>query len=97
MWVLKKILIYFIEVLIPCTIGTVIEHQHDRLLDELCAFPWYELSLKEQKIFLQLIHKCQYLNSLELPLVGDVNFELLKDILNAAYSYCMYILNFVQI
>lgn len=89
--------IFFIEVSIPCVIGTIIDHQKNRLIDEVWSFPWYELSKTEMKIFLQFFHYCQKMNELEVPIAGNVDFELLVSIIYGTYTFFMFILNFVKI
>jgi hypothetical protein len=87
----------FFDVFIPCLVGTIISHSNDRILDSLLNFPWYELSNSNQKIFLQIIHLCQNLKEFELPMIGTVDMELLKQIIFGTYSYFNYIMNFVEI
>jgi hypothetical protein len=90
------ILNLFLLVLVPCVEGTVILQQKEKLLNEMCAFPWYELSKPKQKIFLQLIHLVQNSNDLNVVIVGDVDMELFTDVMNGAYSYFNYLYNFVD-
>ncbi|KAG5681811.1 hypothetical protein PVAND_011219 [Polypedilum vanderplanki] len=86
----------FFQVFVPCIQGTLMLHQKEKLLNELYDFPWFELSKDKQKIFLQFIHLCQNSNELEIAIVGDVDMELFKDIINGAYSYFIYLKDFVK-
>ncbi|KAG5676406.1 hypothetical protein PVAND_006244 [Polypedilum vanderplanki] len=52
---------FFFQVFIPCSQGTIISNQKKKLLIAIWDFPWYELSLKNQKVFLQFLHLCQNL------------------------------------
>ncbi|CAG9802700.1 unnamed protein product [Chironomus riparius] len=89
-------LLFFIEVLLPCLLGSIVSYQNEKLLKEFCSFPWYELSIPSQKIFLQHIHMCQNLAKLTVPIFGELEMELFAQILNEAYAYLMFILNFVH-
>lgn len=79
----------------PCIFGSIISYQNEKLLSELCGFPWYELPLKDQKIYLQMLHAFQNTAVLEVPIVGKLNLELCTDIINKVYTFLMYIINFV--
>ncbi|KAG5676480.1 hypothetical protein PVAND_006311 [Polypedilum vanderplanki] len=91
--------IYFMtqQVAMPCIIGTMISTQNTKILNELSSFPYYEMSIKSQKIFLQFLLECQNANSFNLPIFGILNMELFTDVIHGAYSYLMYVLNFVKI
>jgi len=93
---ISAFLIFFIEILILCLLGSIVIYQNEKLLNELCSFPWYELSVPTRKIFLQTIHMCQNLTYLEIPIFGNLGMELFTRILNEAYAYLMFILNFVH-
>jgi hypothetical protein len=84
-------------VLMPCIEGTLISHQKQKLLDELYSFPWYELSISKQKTFLQFIHLVQQSSEFEVPIIGILDMELFTNVMNGAYSYFMYLFNFVNI
>lgn len=87
---------FFFQVISPCIIGTVISHQNARITMQLEAFPWYEMSRSEQKTFLQLIHYCQNLKKLSMPILGNVDMALFTHIVNTSYSMFNFILNFVH-
>lgn len=89
-------LIFLFQVLMPCTLGALISHLNQRLLEAVCEFPFYELSISKQKIFLQFMHACQTANKLILPIVGVLNMELFRNVLNAAYSYFTLVWNCVK-
>jgi hypothetical protein len=89
------VIFLFSLVFTPCVQGTLILHQKEKILDEICAFPWYELSNRKQKMFLQLIHLAQNSTELTVPIVGDIDMELFTDVMNGGYSYFNYLYNFV--
>jgi hypothetical protein len=64
-------------------------------LAKVCSFPWYELSNRKKKMFLQFIHLVQNSTELIAPIVGDVDMELFTDVMNGGYSYFNYFYNFV--
>jgi hypothetical protein len=88
-------MVFFFQVFTPCLIGTIISIKNEQLLQAVCDFPWYELSVKRQKIFLQFIHQCQNAAEFKLPMVGDVNVELFTSVMNTSYSYIVFLLKFV--
>lgn len=88
--------VFFIQILILCLLGSIVTHQNEKLLKELCSFPWYELSNPSRKLFLQHIHLCQNLVYLEIPIFGNLGMNLFAQIMNDAYAYLMYILHFVH-
>jgi hypothetical protein len=90
------ILYLFSLVLVPCIQGTVILHQKEKLLNAICAFPWYELSKSKQKMFLQLIHLAQNANEFVVPIIGSIDMELFADVVNGGYSYFNFLYNFVD-
>jgi hypothetical protein len=89
------IIFLFSLVFTPCVQGTVISHQKKKLVDEICAFPWYELSKTNQKLFLQLIHLTQNSTELTVPIVGQMNMERFTDVMSGGFSYFSYLYNFV--
>jgi hypothetical protein len=89
------LMIYFIaQVLVPCIQGTMVVIQKEKILDELWKFPWYKLSGPQQKIFLQLMHRCQQSKEYEIFIIGNLNMELFTKVMNGAYSYFMFLWNF---
>lgn len=89
-------LIFFFQVFGICLQGTFIAYQNELVLQAVCEFPWYELSISKQKNMLQFIQICQNSAEFEIPILGGINMELFANIMNAAYSYFMFILNFVK-
>jgi hypothetical protein len=87
--------VLFFQVLIPCVLGTVVNTQSERLLQAVCDFPWYELSPKMRKVYLQFVQQCQNTTEYELPIFGELNMELFTDIMNTSYSYLTYLMNFM--
>lgn len=85
-----------LQVLMPCLQGTIISHQNQKILNEVNGFPWYKMSIKMQKVWVQFIHQCQNANELEIMFIGVLNMECFKDVMNGAYSYFMYVLNFLN-
>jgi len=89
------LIILIIQVFVQCFEGTLVSIQNEKLLEKLYEFPWYELSNSQKKIFLQFLCICQNTNSFSLPIFGNVNMELFTDIMQAAYSFLMYVIKFV--
>jgi len=88
--------ILLFQVLLPCTNGHLINKQNEKLLDAVNDFPWYELSVKKRKIFLQSILVCQHTRTLTLPIIKQVDMELFTNFINASYSYFMVMIKFVK-
>jgi hypothetical protein len=88
--------IVLFQVLLPCTNGHLISKQNKKLLDAAYDFPWYELSVKKRKVFLQFLLVCQQTRKLSLPIIGNVDMELFTSFVNASYSYFMLMLKFVR-
>ncbi|CAG9806810.1 unnamed protein product [Chironomus riparius] len=89
-------MIFTLQVFMHCVEGTLVSIQNDKLLAKVQDFPWYKLSHPQKKIFLQFLCICQSTNSFSLPIFGDVNMELFKDIMQATYSFLMCIIQFVN-
>jgi hypothetical protein len=92
---ISYLFILILQVTMPCLIGTMILTQNEKLLNALWSFPWYELSLKNQKVFLQFIHACQNAKHFNLLVIGTLNMELFMSVINGSYTYLMYILKFM--
>jgi hypothetical protein len=92
---ISYLFILILQVAMPCIFGTMVSTQNEKLLDAVCSFPWYELSVKNQKVFLQFLFECQNANQFDLLIIGLLDMELFKSVMNGAYSYLMYILNFM--
>lgn len=90
------IAVFCTQVAVPCVIGSIIDYQNTKILDELKSFPWYDLSRKSQKTFLQFIQCCQNSGELKIVIIGSINMELFTQIINAAYSYLMFILSILK-
>jgi len=90
-------MIFTLQVFIHCVEGTLVTVQNEKLLTKVQEFPWYELSSRQKKIFLQFLCICQCTNSFSLSIFGDVNMELFTDIMHAAYSFLMYVIQFVNV
>jgi hypothetical protein len=91
---LSAILLF--QVLLPCANGHLINTQNEKLLNAVNDFPWYELSAKKRKIFLQFVMVCQHTEKLTLPIIGYVDMELFTNFVNASYSYFMVMLKFAK-
>lgn len=83
------------EVTIPCILGSIVEHQNERIVNAIYDFPFYDLDVADQKTFLQFLMFAQNSAKLSLPFFGTVNLELLKNVLNGGYSYFTYIKSFL--
>lgn len=88
--------ILLFQVLLPCANGYLINKQNEKLLDAVYDFPWYELSAKKMKSFLQFLLVCQHTKTLTLTIIGDVDMELFTNFVNASYSYFMFLVEFVK-
>lgn len=88
---------FLFQVASPCIIGTIAMHEAERLSEALIDFPWYKLPKNQQRNFMILIHYCQNTNAFELPIIGKMNMELYANVLNGAYSWLTFILNFVEV
>jgi hypothetical protein len=86
-------LISFYQVLVPCVVGTVMSTQNRKLVNAVCEFPWYNLSPKMKKVYLQFIHQCDNTNEFNYTIIGKVNMELFTDVMKASYSYMTYMMN----
>lgn len=79
----------------PCVLGALMEHQSHRIIDILWDFPFYELDIKDQKIFLQFLLFAQQFPEFEMPIFGNVDMELFKNVVYGGYSYFTFIINFI--
>ncbi|KAG5679878.1 hypothetical protein PVAND_009415 [Polypedilum vanderplanki] len=84
---------YCLQVFIPCSQAAIIVNQKEKLLSALWNFPWYELSKSNQKIFLQFMHLCQNSSEFKVIIVGKLSMETFTQIMNAAYSSVLFLLN----
>ncbi|KAG5670835.1 hypothetical protein PVAND_001069 [Polypedilum vanderplanki] len=82
------------QVLVPCLLGTLISNANERLLRNFWNFPWFDLSMKNQKVFLQFLHRVQNSKEFKIVIIGGLNMELFTDVINVAYSFMMYLLKF---
>lgn len=89
--------IHVFNVLMQCIEGTIVSIQNEKLLMGILNLPWYELSKSQQKIFLQFIHECQGTHVLTVPIVGTLNMQLFTNVVNGAYSFLMFIIQFVKV
>jgi hypothetical protein len=87
--------IYIFQLVCTCTIGSMMLTNNEKILQELLDFPWWLMDKSSQKLFLQFIHKCQNRNQFVLPIIGLIDYKLLVDVINGAYSYFMFIWNFL--
>jgi hypothetical protein len=88
---------FFFQMAIPCLIGNLISIQNEKLTDAIYDTTWYDIDENEtKKILQQLLLIAQNSGSIELPMLGDLQNELLATIVNAIYSYCTAILSFVK-
>lgn len=86
---------FFSQILVYCVLGEMIEREHERIERALWEFPFYELDVGDQKIFLQTLMFARNSRKMDVTFFGHVNFELLKNVMNAGYSYFMFIWNFI--
>lgn len=86
----------FIQIAIPCFIGNLINLQNERFVRALYDLPWYKIDdIEARKMFLQFLLFSQKSENLSLPMMGKMSMELLRNIINAIYSYTMFIYKFV--
>lgn len=93
---ISVMLIFTVQVLMTCFQGTTIAHQNQKILNESWNFSWYKLSVPMQRVWLQFIHQCQHPNELEIAIFGILDMECFTNVMNVAYSYFMFILNFTK-
>lgn len=86
----------FIMCIIPCAVGNFLNVHNDKFLTNVCAIPWYKLSQKNQKIFMQFIMICQDPPEFVAPVIGNFSFSLITDIISSTYTYFMYLRYFVD-
>jgi hypothetical protein len=84
------------QVAFVCIEGAIITHQKEKILKELLHFPWYELSPKMRKIYLQFLHCCQNSPEIELPIFGILNMEIFTNVINGSYSLFSFFIEFVR-
>ena len=89
--------IFTLQVFMHCFECTFVAIQNEKLMTAVQEFPWFYLSCPQKKTFLQFLCVCQSTNSFSLPIFGDVNMELFTDIMQAAYSFLMYVIQFVKV
>ncbi|CAG9798248.1 unnamed protein product [Chironomus riparius] len=89
-------LIIVFQVLLPCTNGQLIIRQNEKFLNAVYDFPWYELSVRKRKTFLQFLLICQHTSKLTVPIIGNVDMNLFTNFVNASYSYFMFLIKFVK-
>ncbi|CAG9810817.1 unnamed protein product [Chironomus riparius] len=89
-------LIFTLQVLMTCFQGTIISYQNQKILDSAWDFPWYKMSVPMQKVWLQFIHQCQNSNELKIIIIGLLSMKSFTNVINGAYSYFMFILNFLK-
>ncbi|KAG5684824.1 hypothetical protein PVAND_014036 [Polypedilum vanderplanki] len=92
---LSLALLFFFQVLLYCLVGAIVSEQNEKLLQTVYDFPWYELSPKFGKIYMQFIHQCQNAISFDLPILGTLDLELFTNFIKASYSYMNYLFKFI--
>jgi hypothetical protein len=88
-------IVYFFNIAFFCFFGSMMEHQNQKLLNEFYNFPWYELSQSQKKVFLLMLMVLQNASQINVPIIGNVNVELMTDVLNSSYSYLTFLINFL--
>lgn len=83
------------QIAFPCIFGTIIEHQNQRIVNIICEFPFHNLDVSDQKIYLQFLLFAMNSKALNLPIIGNTNMELFATIMNGGYSYFTFIWNFL--
>jgi hypothetical protein len=88
---------FFFQMAIPCLIGNLISIQNEKFIDAIYDTTWYDIDENEtKKVLQQLLLIAQNSGSIELPMLGDLDNELLASIVNSIYSYCTAILSIVK-
>jgi hypothetical protein len=91
---LSLFLVYIFNIAFFCVLGTLMEHQNKKLVNEFYDLPWHELSSSQQKTFLQMLIILQDANQPNTWIIGELNFETLKIVINTSYSYLTFLMNF---
>lgn len=84
------------QVAFVCAEGAIITHQKEKILMELWHFPWYDLSPKMKKIFLQFLHSYQNSPEIKLPVFGILNMEIFTNVISVSYSLFNFFIEFVK-
>lgn len=85
------------QVTFACTSGAIISIEKEKFLNDLCGFPWYQMSPKMQKNFLIFVHSCQHSNVMKFPIIGEINLKVLQNFINVSYSYLMFLLHILSV
>jgi hypothetical protein len=94
--VIALVIGYIVETAFVCVQGAIITHTKEKFLKELGNFPWYEMSPKMRKIYLQFLHFWQNSPEIILPIFGVLNMELFTDVMKGSYSLFNFFLNFMK-
>ncbi|XP_055692274.1 odorant receptor 4-like [Lutzomyia longipalpis] len=77
-----------------CLLGEFIRYKTDKLSDTLYLTNWYELSLKDQKVFLIILGMAQREYGLKAAGMYEVNLSTFIQIIKLAFSYCAILYTF---
>ncbi|XP_059608001.1 uncharacterized protein LOC132255848 [Phlebotomus argentipes] len=76
------------QILLLCLFGELIKMKTERLSETLYLTNWYELSVKDQKMFLLVLAMAQKDFGLKAAGMYDVNLNAFVQIMKLAISYC---------
>jgi hypothetical protein len=91
---LAAAILFAFSIIHICASGAIAGNQNDNLLYEVIQFPWYELSLKNQKIYIQMVHAFQNAIYIKTFSFGEIGLNLLTDIVKGIYNFVVYIMKF---
>jgi hypothetical protein len=73
------------QIFIACALGTMVRHQHERLLDLLVKFKWYKLPIGTQKEYRIFLFNAQQEISLSPLYLGTIDMELFSLVSNLIF------------
>jgi hypothetical protein len=65
----------FGQILVSSILGTILLVQHDRIISCINGFPWYLLTISQQRDYVLLILESQKSPQIEMMFMGVVNVE----------------------
>uniref|UniRef100_A0A336LKL9 Odorant receptor n=1 Tax=Culicoides sonorensis TaxID=179676 RepID=A0A336LKL9_CULSO len=86
----------FIQFLLFCAVGTVIEIANEKTVTAIYEIPWYCFSKERALEFLIMFKKAQNPNYLSIGGLAPLTVATAKEIINKMYSYYMMFLSFID-
>ncbi|XP_063698087.1 odorant receptor 67d-like [Culicoides brevitarsis] len=86
----------FVQFLLFCTVGTIIENASERAVEAIYEIPWYCLKKERALEFLIMFKKAQNPNFLSIGGIAPLSVATAKEIINKMYSFYMMFLSFID-